>query len=336
MSGGASAPGGAGAAPGPPAPDAGGDDAVVVEELTRRFGAFTAVDRVSFTARRGEVFGFLGPNGAGKTTTIKMLTGLLLPSAGRGTVDGLDLRRDTEAIKRRIGYMSQQFSLYGDLTVEENIAFFARLYSVPPARRAERRDRVLEMAGLTGAGHRLTRELSLGWKQRLALGTAVLHEPPILFLDEPTSGVDPLSRRAFWELIYDLAGRGTTVFVSTHYMEEAEYCHRLALMNRGRLIALDRPAALRAAMPAPLLELSTPDGPGAVEALAGAPGVIDAGLHGRQVHVLVEDADAARQALPALLAQRGIAVSEVRAIEPSLEDVFVALVHASGGVLAER
>jgi ABC-2 type transport system ATP-binding protein len=336
MSGGAVPPGGAGAAPGPPAPDAGGDDAVVVEELTRRFGAFTAVDRVSFTARRGEVFGFLGPNGAGKTTTIKMLTGLLLPSAGRGTVDGLDLRRDTEAIKRRIGYMSQQFSLYGDLTVEENIAFFARLYSVPPARRAERRYRVLEMAGLTGAGHRLTRELSLGWKQRLALGTAVLHEPPILFLDEPTSGVDPLSRRAFWELIYDLAGRGTTVFVSTHYMEEAEYCHRLALMNRGRLIALDRPAALRAAMPAPLLELSTPDGPRAVEALAGASGVIDAGLHGRQVHVLVEDADAARAALPALLAQRGIAVSEVRAIEPSLEDVFVALVHASGGVLAER
>jgi drug efflux transport system ATP-binding protein len=335
MNGAAVPPGGA-AAPGPPAPDAGGEAAVVVEELTRRFGAFTAVDRVSFTARRGEVFGFLGPNGAGKTTTIKMLTGLLLPTAGRGTVDGLDLRRDTEAIKRRIGYMSQQFSLYGDLTVDENIAFFARLYAVPAARRAERRDRVLEMAGLTGAGDRLTRELSLGWKQRLALGTAVLHEPPILFLDEPTSGVDPLSRRSFWDLIYDLAGRGTTVFVSTHYMEEAEYCHRLALMNRGRLIALDRPAALRAAMPAPLLEIETGDGPRAVEALAGAPGVIDAGLHGRQVHVLVADAAAARAALPPVLAARGIAVGAVREVEPSLEDVFVALVHASGGVLAER
>jgi drug efflux transport system ATP-binding protein len=335
MNGAAVPPGGA-AAPGPPAPDAGGDAAFVVEELTRRFGAFTAVDRVSFTARRGEVFGFLGPNGAGKTTTIKMLTGLLLPTAGRGTVDGLDLRRDTEAIKRRIGYMSQQFSLYGDLTVDENIAFFARLYAVPAARRAERRDRVLEMAGLTGAGDRLTRELSLGWKQRLALGTAVLHEPPILFLDEPTSGVDPLSRRSFWDLIYDLAGRGTTVFVSTHYMEEAEYCHRLALMNRGRLIALDRPAALRAAMPAPLLEIETGDGPRAVEALAGAPGVIDAGLHGRQVHVLVADAAAARAALPPVLAARGIAVGAVREVEPSLEDVFVALVHASGGVLEER
>jgi drug efflux transport system ATP-binding protein len=333
MSGGAVPPAGASA---PSEPRAPGDAAVVVEELTRRFGTFTAVDRVSFTAHRGEVFGFLGPNGAGKTTTIKMLTGLLLPTSGRGTVDGLDLRQDTEAIKRRIGYMSQQFSLYGDLTVDENIALFARLYSVPAARRAERRDRVLEMAGLEGAGHRLTRELSLGWKQRLALGTAVLHEPPILFLDEPTSGVDPLSRRAFWDLIYDLAGRGTTVFVSTHYMEEAEYCHRLALMNRGRLIALDRPAALRAASPKPLLELSTPDGPRAVEALSGAPGVIDAGLHGRMVHVLVEDAAAARDALPAALARRGIAVGGIRVIEPALEDVFVALVHASGGVLEER
>jgi ABC-2 type transport system ATP-binding protein len=306
---------------------------VVVEELTRRFGAFTAVDRVSFTARRGEVFGFLGPNGAGKTTTIKMLTGLLLPTSGRGSVAGFDLRRDTEEIKRRIGYMSQLFSLYGDLTVDENIAFFAGLYAVPAGRRAARRDWVLEMAGLTGSQDRLTRELSLGWKQRLALGTAVLHEPPILFLDEPTSGVDPISRRAFWDLIYTLAGQGTTVFVSTHYMEEAEYCHRLALMNRGRIIALDRPAALRAAMPAPLLEIDADDGPAAAEALAHEPGVIEAGLYGRFVHVLVENAAAARDALPRTLAARGVAVRAVREIEPSLEDVFVALVHASGGVL---
>jgi ABC-2 type transport system ATP-binding protein len=310
--------------------------AIAVENLRKVYGGVAAVDGLSLTVPQGCLYGFLGPNGAGKTTTIKMLTGLLLPTSGRGTVDGLDLRRDTEAIKRRIGYMSQQFSLYGDLTVEENIAFFERLYAVPPERRAERRDRVLEMAGLTGAGNRLTRELSLGWKQRLALGTAVLHDPPILFLDEPTSGVDPLSRRAFWDLIYDLAGRGTTVFVSTHYMEEAEYCHRLALMNRGRLIALDRPAALRAAMPAPLLEIETGDGPRAVEALAGVPGVIDAGLHGRQVHVLVQDAAAARQALPEALARRGIAVGGVRVVEPALEDVFVALVRASGGVLEER
>jgi ABC-2 type transport system ATP-binding protein len=248
-------------------------------------------------------------------------------------VAGFDLRRDTEEIKRRIGYMSQLFSLYGDLTVDENIAFFAGLYAVPPARRAARRDWVLEMAGLTGSQDRLTRELSLGWKQRLALGTAVLHEPPILFLDEPTSGVDPISRRAFWDLIYTLAGQGTTVFVSTHYMEEAEYCHRLALMNRGRIIALDRPAALRAAMPAPLLEIDADNGPAAVEALAREPGVIEAGLYGRSVHVLVENAAAARDALPQALAARGLAVRAVREIEPSLEDVFVALVHASGGVL---
>ena len=310
-----------------------GEPEVAVQELTRRFGAFTAVDKVSFEVPRGEVFGFLGPNGAGKTTTIKMLTGLLKPTSGSGRVAGFDLLRDTEEIKRRIGYMSQQFSLYGDLTVEENIEFFAHLYSVPRERRAARREAVLEMADLKEGGERLTRELSLGWKQRLALGTAVLHEPPILFLDEPTSGVDPISRRAFWDLIYDLAGRGTTVFVSTHYMEEAEYCNRLALMNRGRIIALDRPAGLRAAMPAPLLEIETPDGPGAVEALAKAPGVIDAGLHGRLVHVLVQDAEAARAALPKALAARGITVGSVHAVEPSLEDVFVALVRSSGGVM---
>jgi len=310
-----------------------GEPAVAVQELTRRFGAFTAVDKVSFEVPRGEVFGFLGPNGAGKTTTIKMLTGLLKPTSGSGRVAGFDLLRDTEEIKRRIGYMSQQFSLYGDLTVEENIEFFAHLYSVPRERRAARREAVLEMADLKEGGERLTRELSLGWKQRLALGTAVLHEPPILFLDEPTSGVDPISRRAFWDLIYDLAGRGTTVFVSTHYMEEAEYCNRLALMNRGRIIALDRPAGLRAAMPAPLLEIETPDGPGAVEALAKAPGVIEAGLHGRLVHVLVQDAEAARAALPKALAARGITVGSVHAVEPSLEDVFVALVRSSGGVM---
>ena len=309
--------------------------AVAVEHLTRRFGAFTAVDDVSFEVARGEVFGFLGPNGAGKTTTIKMLTGLLRPTAGRGTVAGFDLARETESVKRSIGYMSQLFSLYGDLTVEENIAFFAGLYGVPRARRAERRDWVLEMAGLKDHRARLTQELSLGWKQRLALGTAVLHEPPVLFLDEPTSGVDPISRRDFWDLIGGLAAGGTTVFVSTHYMEEAEYCHRLALMNRGRVIALDRPAALRAAMPAPLLEIAADDAPRAVEALAGAEGVSDVGLFGRAVHVTVRDAARARAALPGLLAARGVAVHGIRAVEPSLEDVFVALVRASGGALAD-
>jgi ABC-2 type transport system ATP-binding protein len=303
--------------------------AVTVERLTRRFGAFTAVDQVSFEVARGEVFGFLGPNGAGKTTTIKMLTGLLQPSSGSGTVAGFDLVREVESVKRSIGYMSQLFSLYGDLTVEENIAFFAGLYGVPRARRAGRRDWVLEMAGLKDHRGRLTQELSLGWKQRLALGTAVLHEPPVLFLDEPTSGVDPISRRDFWDLIYGLAAGGTTVFVSTHYMEEAEYCHRLALMSRGRIIALDRPAGLRAAMPAPLIEIRTDDSPRAVEALEGAEGVIEVGLFGRAVHVTVRDAGRASVELPRVLAAAGLAVRGLEVVEPSLEDVFVALVHLS-------
>ena len=237
--------------------------------------------------------------------------------------------REVESVKRSIGYMSQLFSLYGDLTVEENIAFFAGLYGVPRERRAERRDWVLEMAGLKDHRGRLTGELSLGWKQRLALGTAVLHEPPVLFLDEPTSGVDPISRRDFWDLIYGLAARGTTVIVSTHYMEEAEYCHRLALMSRGRIIALDRPAGLRAAMPAPLIEILTDDSPRAVEALEGAEWVIDVGLFGRAVHVTVRDAARARAELPRALAAAGIGVRGLEVVEPSLEDVFVALVHLS-------
>jgi len=308
--------------------------AVVVERLTRRFGAFTAVDDVSFEVARGEVFGFLGPNGAGKTTTIKMLTGLLQPTSGRGTVAGFDLAREVESVKRSIGYMSQLFSLYGDLTVDENIAFFAGLYGVPRARRAERRDWVLEMAGLKDHRDRLTAELSLGWKQRLALGTAVLHEPPVLFLDEPTSGVDPISRRNFWDLIYSLADAGTTVLVSTHYMEEAEYCHRLALMNRGRLIALDTPAGLRALMTEPLLEITTPESPQVAQALQGEPGVHEAAMFGRAVHVVVEDAGAATRELPGRLAARGLSVSGIRPVEPSLEDIFVALVRREGGAVA--
>ena len=305
--------------------------AVEVQELTRRFGAFVAVDRVSFAVRRGEIFGFLGPNGAGKTTTIKMLTGLLRPTSGRGRVAGHDIMGDPEPIKQSIGYMSQLFSLYSDLTVDENIEFFAGLYGVPRERRAARRARVLAMAGLEGEGSRLTADLPLGWKQRLALGSAVLHEPPILFLDEPTSGVDPIARRRFWGLIEQLAGSGTTVFVSTHYMEEAEYCDRLALMNRGRLIALDTPAALRAGARDPILELATDDSPHAVEVLAKAPGVIEASMFGRALHVVVADERSAQESVPALLAAAGIRAGEMRRIEPSLEDVFVARVRAAGG-----
>lgn len=304
---------------------------VVVENLTKRFDAFTAVDRVSFTVARGEIFGFLGPNGAGKTTTIKMLTGLVSPTEGVGRVVGLDIYTERAAIRRRIGYMSQLFSLYGDLTVEENINFFAGLYNVPKEKRAERRDWVLEMAGLTEHRRRLTLELPLGWKQRLALGCAVLHEPPVLFLDEPTSGVDPIARRRFWELIDMLAADGTTVFVSTHYMEEAEYCHRLSLMNRGSLIALDAPRALRRGMTEPILELAVEDAPKVVEVLKHTPGVIEAAMFGRSVHVTVRDAEQMRVNLPAALLAAGHAVNDVRDVLPSLEDVFVARVRAAGG-----
>jgi len=314
------------------------EPAVRVENLTKTFGGFTAVDGVSFEVAAKEVFGFLGPNGAGKTTTIKMLTGLIPPTSGRGTVAGLDIRTQGKEIKRHIGYMSQLFSLYADLTVEENIAFFSGLYGVPRERRAERRDWVLEMAGLAEQRRRATGELSLGWKQRLALGCAVLHEPPILFLDEPTSGVDPISRRGFWDLIYTLAAGGTTVFVTTHYMEEAEYCHRLALMNRGKLIALDTPAHLRESLRQPLLEVRASDSTRAVEALQGAPGIAEVGLFGRTLHATLregEDVATARSRIPSLLAGKGIAVESVEPIRPSLEDVFVALVEKTGGAVVD-
>ncbi|HEX6019942.1 MAG TPA: ABC transporter ATP-binding protein [Burkholderiaceae bacterium] len=305
--------------------------AVVADKLRREFGDFVAVDDVSFEVRTGEIFGFLGPNGAGKTTTIKMLAGLLLPSSGSGSVAGLDILTQSEAIKRRIGYMSQLFSLYADLSVDENIAFFSGLYGVPRQRRAERRDWALQMAGLAGEGKRLTGELPLGLKQRLALGCAVLHEPRILFLDEPTSGVDPLSRRRFWDLIDALTQRSTTVFVSTHYMEEAEYCHRLALMNRGRLVALDTPARLRAGVEEPLLELHTDDGPRAVEALQDLPVVVETAMFGRSVHVALHDLQGAHEAIATRLAERGLALRALNPIAPSLEDAFVSVVRAAGG-----
>ena len=307
---------------------------VAVRELTRKFGDFVAVDHVTFAVAEGEIFGFLGPNGAGKTTTIKMLTGLLAPTSGEGHVAGLDVHTASEAIKTRIGYMSQLFSLYGDLTVEENIAFFAGLYEVTGPRLAARRDWVLEMAGLTEHRTQLTAELPLGWKQRLALGCAVLHEPPILFLDEPTSGVDPVSRRAFWELIYSLSDRGTTVFVSTHYMEEAEYCNRLALMNRGRIIALDRPPALRTQMAEPILEVTADNASAAARALQHQPGIIEAAMFGRAVHVVVEDVAAAEAFIPTLLSTHGIACTGIHPVRPSLEDVFVSLVRREGGAVA--
>src|SRR5260370_27350616 len=221
------------------------DDAVQSHELVKQFGDFVAVDHVNLDVARGEIFGFLGPNGAGKSTTIRMLCGLLTPTGGSASVGGLDVATQSEAVKQNIGYMSQKFSLYDDLSVEENIDFFSGIYGVARERRAERKDYVLRMAGLEQRRDTLTRLLSGGWTQRLALGCAILHEPPILFLDEPTSGVDPIARRTFWDLIYELSAAGNTIFVSTHYMDEAEYCHRLALMYRGRVIALGTPEELK-------------------------------------------------------------------------------------------
>ncbi len=306
---------------------------VFVRDLTRRFGEFTAVDSVSFELRRGEIFGFLGPNGAGKTTTIKMLTGLLAPSEGEGWVDGLDVHSERARIKSRIGYMSQQFSLYRDLTIRENIDLFAGLYGVTGKRLTERRDWILEMSGLADAQHHLTETLPLGWKQRLALGCAMVHEPPILFLDEPTSGVDPVARRRFWDLIAEMSDEGTTVFVSTHYMEEAEYCHRLALLNRGRLIALDAPRALRKRVVEPILEVLTDDAPRSAKALGGADGVLEAAMFGRALHVTVDDEKAGTELVHRLLADAGRTVYAVAPVQPSLEDVFVSLVRAEGGAV---
>jgi len=304
---------------------------VRVQALTRRFGDFTAVDAVTFDVRSGEIFGFLGPNGAGKTTTIKMLTGLLAPTEGEGQVAGHDIRRERPAIKRSIGYMSQKFSLYTDLTVGENIELFAGLYGVTGDALVRRRAWILGMAGLEGAEDRMTEDLPLGWKQRLALGCAMVHEPPILFLDEPTSGVDPVARRRFWDLIDEMAAAGTTVFVSTHYMEEAEYCHRLALMNRGRLIALDAPRALRRRVVEPILQVSTDDAPRAVEALVGAPGILEAAMFGRLLHVTVQEEESGLGEVRRILESAGRTVVDMHTVAPSLEDVFVSLVRAEGG-----
>jgi ABC-2 type transport system ATP-binding protein len=305
--------------------------AIDIQGLTRRFGDFTAVDHLTFQVKPGEIFGLLGPNGAGKTTAIKMLTGLLLPTEGSGRVAGLDMVTETEAIRGHIGYMSQLFSLYGDLTVEENVSLFAGLYGVTGSQLRERKQWALEMAGLTDQGDKRTAELPLGWKQRLALGCAVLHKPDILFLDEPTSGVDPISRRRFWDLIYSLAEGGTTVLVSTHYMEEAEYCHRIALLNRGKLIALDQPAVLRESNPHPILALEADDVLKALTEVQKSPEVLDAVLFGRSVHVTVKDQESALQSLGPFLAASEVTVQSIEPVTPTLEDVVVSLVTAAGG-----
>jgi len=304
-------------------------NAVETHDLVKRFDSFVAVDHVNLQVAKGEIFGFLGPNGAGKSTTIRMLCGLLQPTSGSATVGGLDIATQSEEVKHNIGYMSQKFSLYDDLMVEENIDFFAGIYGVPKERRAERKDYVLRMAGIEERRKSLTRLLSGGWKQRLALGCAILHEPPILFLDEPTSGVDPIARRTFWELIYQLSGAGHTIFVSTHYMDEAEYCHRLALMYRGKVIALGTPAELKQSLASHyLLRLEVSDLIGSMKILEKLPGLHDVAVFGGGLHVTAEDGQRAMPQIRSAFEQAGISITVLEPIEPSMEDVFVAMIEA--------
>jgi ABC-2 type transport system ATP-binding protein len=305
-------------------------NSVEVENLVKRFGSFTAVDRVSFSTRTGEVFGLLGPNGSGKSTTIRILCGLLHPSSGGASVAGYDVVASPEEIRRNIGYMSQKFSLYADLTVLENLRFFAGMYGVPSDLVKERIGWALEMAGLRGRESSLTGTLSGGWKQRLALGCAVLHRPPILFLDEPTSGVDPLSRRLFWELIQRMSDEGVTVFVTTHYMDEAVYCNRLALMDRGHLIALGTPTELRRdSIEGSLLLLECDRIGDALERARRIDGVHDAAVFGNALHLVVSNIEVG-SAIRAALETDGIVVARLDPIRPSLEDAFVALTARRG------
>jgi ABC-2 type transport system ATP-binding protein len=304
-------------------------NSVEIHDLVKKFGSFVAVDHVSLAVEKGEIFGFLGPNGAGKSTAIRMLCGLLTPTSGSASVNGFDVATQPEEIRRTIGYMSQKFSLYDDLTVEENIDFFTGMYGVPREKRAERKRHVLEMANLSDRRNALTSTLSGGWKQRLALGCAILHDPPVLFLDEPTSGVDPLARLAFWGLIHDLSETGHTIFVSTHYMDEAEYCHRLALMYRGRVIALGTPAELKAGLTEhSLLNLECSDPLETMRALEGLEGVRDVAVFGGGLHVTVDDVEATSARVRERLGARGIEVRKLDRIEPSMEDVFVALIES--------
>jgi ABC-2 type transport system ATP-binding protein len=305
------------------------DWAVETEDLVKSFGSFIAVDRVTLRVSKGEIFGFLGPNGAGKSTTIRMLCGLLTPTSGKALVKNLDVSVVPEQVRRNIGYMSQKFSLYDDLTVEQNIDFFAGMYGVSRELRQERKQHVLEMANLADRRNALTATLSGGWKQRLALGCAILHDPPVLFLDEPTSGVDPIARGTFWDLIREMARTDHTIFVSTHYMDEAEYCHRLALMYRGRVIALGAPADLRAELSThTLLQLDTPAPLDTMRALEHAPGIGDVAVFGGGLHVAVDDLESGMNVIRGRLSAEGIKIQRLEKILPSLEDVFVALIEA--------
>jgi ABC-2 type transport system ATP-binding protein len=303
---------------------------IEVRGLTRRFGDQVAVDDVSFTVYEGEVFAFLGPNGSGKSTTIRMLCGILTPSAGEGRVLGYDIATEGERIKRSIGYMSQRFALYEDLSVRENLEFYASVYEVPSRDRRARIEELIEMAGLTGREHQLSGQLSGGWKQRLALGCAIAHRPRLLFLDEPTAGVDPVSRRKFWTMIHGLASEGVTIFVTTHYLDEAEHASRIAMIHNGVLRALASPVELkRSSLQGTLVNLVSDAPFEAVQLLEDRLGVRDVALHGTDVHVLLDPASLTPEDVARLLLDAGIGVQSVRQIEPTLEDVFISLIGSS-------
>jgi ABC-2 type transport system ATP-binding protein len=309
--------------------------AVQVVELTKKFGDFTAVDGVSFTIRRGVIFGFLGPNGAGKTTTIRMLLGLLKPTSGEATVLGFDIVKQTAEVKTRIGSMSQRFSLYDDLTVDENLNFFGRIYGVRGTRLRARKEFVLNMAGLEGRDRELTRNLSGGWKQRLALGTAIIHEPEMLFLDEPTAGVDPISRRSFWDLIYELADGGTTIMVTTHYMDEAELCQRLAFIQHGRIVADGSPAEIKdKEMRGQVLEIDCDNPAFAIPALREMKAFEEVALYGALIHAVAPDVAALKPQIEERLGRAGVQVRTMDVIAPSLEDVFISSVREPADMLS--
>ena len=311
--------------------------AISAEHLVRRFGSFTAVNDVTFRVEKGEIFGFLGPNGSGKTTVIKMLTGLLPLSGGSAHVEGLDVRTDSEAVRERIGYMSQNFSLYYDLTVEENLRFYGRIYSLEPARLKRRMEEIIQLNGLGPYLKRLAAQLSGGWKQRLALGCAMLHEPQLLFLDEPTAGIDPVARRQLWDLLFELSGHGITFFVTTHYMDEAERCSHVAYIYYGKLIADGTPDSLRQLPKVQpdgtrRVEFTAPEVTRALRLARGIPGIRSATIFGQSVHALVDE-NLSLDGLRRELAENGIAVDEIRPLAPSLEDVFVELTYKQESLL---
>jgi ABC-2 type transport system ATP-binding protein len=302
--------------------------AVEVEELVKKFGDFTAVDCLRFRVEQGEIFGFLGPNGAGKSTTIRMLCGLLMPTSGKGSVAGYDLMREPEKIKEVIGYMSQKFSLYEDLTVIENLHFFGGIYGLSGAHQKAMEERALESLGLMDHRNRMSHTLAVGWKQRLALGCSALHEPSVLFLDEPTAGVDPISRREFWDLIRQMSEQGVTTFVTTHHMDEAEYCDRLALIYRGKIIAMGTPSELKMkTLVHGVLEVECDPLLTALDILKEIPWVSEAAIYGDSLHVIAKEEVDPKREIASLFRRHNLTLKRMDWIRPSLEDVFVSLIE---------